>query len=156
MDIFKPDGSLPELEFEWVDKEHTPGQKTIFHLIKKVVKCNSSITAQDVARRIDELYPPNRSAEDQAKEEIEDSPEGYIWFIWETFHWFARRIPYNHPAQDRLASTVAALRGTVGKTQQLYIAEWNETYQLWQDLPMLAPNVREDIYSMFNFLDTIE
>lgn len=131
MDIFQPDDSLPDVELEWIEDDYSSGQKTLFHLLKEVIKRASALTSQQVAQRIDDLYPPNRSPEDQANEDANDTPGGYLWSIWEEFHWFATRIPYNHPAQDRLASVVAALRQIVGKTPQVFLESWNETYQLW-------------------------
>ncbi|CAG7852985.1 SubName: Full=Uncharacterized protein {ECO:0000313/EMBL:CCA74775.1}, partial [Serendipita indica DSM 11827] len=104
MDIFQPDDSLPDVELEWIEDDYSSGQKTLFHLLKEVIKRASALTSQQVAQRIDDLYPPNRSPEDQANEDANDTPGGYLWSIWEEFHWFATRIPYNHPAQDRLAS----------------------------------------------------
>ncbi|EHK23862.1 uncharacterized protein TRIVIDRAFT_89354 [Trichoderma virens Gv29-8] len=88
---------------------------------------NGSASAQATADGLDKLCPRN------------DEAEGFLWSLWTLLIDVAKRIPLD---DARLQSLVEVLKALNAK-QSGSVEIWGSQHQLWADMPLFGPVMRE-------------
>lgn len=118
-------------------------EQKMFDFLNDYLQPASTVSANETAQALDNLFPTHRSDEDQPQGEPREPPESFLLHMWPLFLNIASQIPHDHPAQDRLAELVKTLRALVSKSPILHI-DGSDT-QLWRDLPLLFPTMEEEL-----------
>ena len=118
-------------------------EKKIFDTLDEFLQPSSTLATSATARVLDNLFPTNRSQEDQPDGEQREEAGSFLWHMWDVFHQVARQLPHASLAQDRLAALVKELSHLSSQTPVISLKAWGEDFKLWQDLPLLGPTFRE-------------
>ncbi|KAE8154851.1 hypothetical protein BDV25DRAFT_82920 [Aspergillus avenaceus] len=102
----------------------------LYEFVTEYVQPSSTTIASDAAAKINEWAKESQSANDL---------ENFLWQTWGLVIEIAEQIPCDHPAQERLVHLIQALRKLPPQTVRV----WDEDLRLWEDLPLLGPNLRE-------------
>lgn len=100
-------------------------EQKLFDILNEYLQPSSTTTPTVAAQGIDALTPMKRP--DLADGKRKQSPESFLWEIWETFIAIAKQIPHDHPSQDRLVEVVKALSELPPKTVEI----WTVCFSNW-------------------------
>ena len=118
----------------------------ILDIFNTSIRSDNPISPESAAQSLHDLY--------LEQSQKVDGPAGFIWWFWEFVHDLPKQIPYDSPQQDVFVAVIKALRDRPSEAVEL--EQWG-TYQLWRDLPLLAPVLTDKFQSEFSFyLDAIE
>ena len=118
-------------------------EKRIFDILDEYLQSSGTPATTATAKALDNLFPANRSQEDQPDGEPKEDPGSFLWHMWGVFHRVARQLPHASPAQDHLAALVKELSHLTSQASVVSLTAWGEDMKLWQDLPLLGPTFRE-------------
>ncbi|CCM05962.1 uncharacterized protein FIBRA_08201 [Fibroporia radiculosa] len=123
-------------------------QNPIFDILNDYLQPSSILSLKEATEKLDRCCPLRRPDRDSAKErsEQEAEVERFLWGMWEHILIVATQVPYRHPSQDKLAGLISSLKNIPSDT---VVKLWGTNMRIWQDLPMLGPNMREDL-DVFN------
>ena len=138
---------MSALQLKFDDDDPWIIEQKMFNLLNDYLQPASTISALHTAQALDSLFPTHRSDEDQPQGEPREPPESFLMHMWPLFLNIATQIPYNHPAQDKLAELVMTLKFLVSKTPIVHI-NGSDT-QLWKGLPFLFSTIEEEFERRF-------
>lgn len=90
----------------------------------------TELSAETTAGELDTRYPAGKGP---------DKAEDFLWTLWTLFLNVARKVPATDARQQLLVSVVRKLKAKDRETVQL----WGNDTNVWGDLPMLGPCMRE-------------
>ncbi len=131
--------SAPQIKLESVINEESPDVAQtrkivdIFDRDFNVVD-PPELSAERTATAIDDLFKA-----EYARDKGEEAVEGFFWNLWTTMLDVIRLVPATDARLHHLADVLAALYGK--KTADVEI--WDEKMAVWEDMPMLGPQMRE-------------
>ncbi|GIC90148.1 uncharacterized protein Aud_006580 [Aspergillus udagawae] len=146
---------MSSLHLELKDDDPWFIEERIFKILLDYLQ-NPTTSSATTAQALDRLFPANRPDEDQPAGEPREDPGSFLWHFWGVVHNVAQQIPYTAPEQDRLAELIKALKDLPSQTKTVYMASWDQTFDLWGDLPMLGPTFREIYDRMVSLTDEEE
>ncbi|GIK00781.1 hypothetical protein Aspvir_004810 [Aspergillus viridinutans] len=146
---------MSSLHLELRDDDPWFIEEKIFQVLLDYLQ-NPTASPAPTAQALDRLFPANRPDEDQLAGEPREDPGSFLWHFWGVVHNVAQQIPYTAPEQDRLAELIKALKDLSSQTKTVYMASWDQTFDLWGDLPMLGPTFREMYDRMVSLTDEEE
>lgn len=136
--LLEQSSTMSTLQLSLNDEDPWIIEKKMFDLLSDYLQPSSTKSSEAIARALDDLFPTNRSEEDQPPDEPIEEPGSFLWHMWPLFHRVAQQIPHSNSAQDRLVELVRTLRDLPAKTPTVYLEGWSDnTYKLWEDLPLL-------------------
>ncbi|EAW14882.1 DUF3632 domain-containing protein [Aspergillus clavatus NRRL 1] len=138
------------LHLELKDDDPWFVEEKIFDVLKNYLQ-DPTVSPTIASQALDRLFPANRPDEDQPADEPREEPGSFLWHFWDVFHRVAQQIPYDRPEQERLVQLVKTLKGLSSQAKTVYLASWDQTFDLWEDLPMLGPTYRETYDRMTSF-----
>ncbi|RHZ53439.1 DUF3632 domain-containing protein [Aspergillus thermomutatus] len=133
---------MSSLHLELKDDDPWFVEEKIFKILVNYLQDPTASPAA-TAQALDRLFPANRPDQDQPADEPREDPGSFLWHFWGVVHNVAQQIPYTAPEHDRLAELIKALKGLSSQTKTVYMASWDQAFDLWGDLPMLGPTFRE-------------
>lgn len=131
--------SAPKINIQSLVNEESPDVERT----RKIVKILDSdvnqvdptdLSAERTANAIDDLFK-----EVYAHDKGEEAVEGFFWNLWSTMIGAVKLVPATDARMQHLADVLGALHGK--KTADVEI--WDEKMTVWEDLPMLGPQMRE-------------
>ncbi|KAK2875606.1 hypothetical protein FQN49_001566 [Arthroderma sp. PD_2] len=127
---------LPSLE----DGDPWIVHQKLFDVLNEYLQPSSSTGSPSAAKVIDSLTPNKRQGLDPSDDaKPKEECESFLLETWGTFIEIARQIPSEHASQDRLVDLVKALSELPSTSAEI----WGSTMQVWTDLPLLGPSMRE-------------
>lgn len=95
----------------------------------------------------DDENAEEEAEEDDDEEDVEEenstgkeSPESFLWEMWDLVLRVGQQVPYDHPSQEKLAQLLKELKNMPVDTK---VVIWNSEQKIWADLPIFHPNVIE-------------
>lgn len=131
--------SAPKIKLESVVNDQSPDAAqarkivAIFDSDFNVVD-PTELSAERTASAIDDLFKA-----EYARDQGEEAVEGFFWNLWTTLLEVVKLVPATDARMHHLADVLAALHGK--KTADVEI--WDEKMAVWEDLPILGPQMRE-------------
>ncbi|KAI9793195.1 MAG: hypothetical protein M1816_000616 [Peltula sp. TS41687] len=116
-------------------------EQKIFNLLNDYLQPhNSTLTPAAAAQELNSLFPLNRV--DEAGEAEKEEPESFLWEMWGVVIQVAKQTPWKSAASahEKLAEFIKALRDLPSETT---VPIWGSDSKIWQDLPLLGPNLVE-------------
>ncbi|KAI5809201.1 hypothetical protein BZA77DRAFT_391816 [Pyronema omphalodes] len=111
-------------------------EQQIFDIINSYLQPTDGPSASQTAEQISQLFPYHRPSSDVEKEE----PASFLYELWGLVLKIAQQIQYQHPGQDKLVVLINTLRDM---PSELKVPIWGSESRIWQDLPLLVPNLTE-------------
>ncbi|THC91259.1 hypothetical protein EYZ11_009278 [Aspergillus tanneri] len=129
---------VPSLHLESYATDN-PGQSELelFTIIQEYLQSADVKSPAAVAQNINDLIPTRRTSDSNIN--YSDDVERFLWSTWGIFTHVAKQVPHNHPSQDRLVELIRSLTFLVPITVEI----WEEPQQVWADLPIFGPSMRE-------------
>ncbi|GIJ85233.1 hypothetical protein Asppvi_004089 [Aspergillus pseudoviridinutans] len=146
---------MSSLHLELKDDDPWFIEEKIFKILRDYLQDPTASPAH-TAQALDQLFPAHRADEDQPAGEPREDPGSFLWHFWGVVHNVAQQIPYTAHEQDRLAELIKALKDLTSQTKTVYMASWDQSFDLWGDLPMLGPTFREMYDRMVSLSDEEE
>ncbi|KAF7164770.1 hypothetical protein CNMCM5623_009152 [Aspergillus felis] len=146
---------MSSLHLELKDDDPWFIEEKIFKILRDYLQ-DPAASPVHTAQALDRLFPAHRADEDQPAGEPREDPGSFLWHFWDVVHNVAQQIPYTAPEQDRLAELIKALKDLTSQTKTVYMASWDQNFDLWGDLPMLGPTLRETYDRMASLTDEEE
>ncbi|KAB8227349.1 DUF3632 domain-containing protein [Aspergillus alliaceus] len=107
----------------------------LFIILKEYLQSSDvKSSAAAAAQKINSLVPTRR-----ASYSYSDDVELFLWSTWGIFIHVAKQIPHDHPWQGRLVELIRSLTVLV----PIKVEIWEKTRQVWTDLPIFGPSMRE-------------
>ncbi|KAI1081678.1 hypothetical protein F5B20DRAFT_534938 [Whalleya microplaca] len=120
------------------DDQPVPFAQKVVDILDLTLPSDSLSSPRDAAKSLNALYPDHRPADST---EYRESGGSFLWWFWDLFHDLARQVPHDSPENGRMAAVVKELHDLPAKAVNLG-DEWG-IVQLWSDLPLLGPVLRE-------------
>ncbi|KAH8881855.1 hypothetical protein GQ53DRAFT_754016 [Thozetella sp. PMI_491] len=125
---------MVQLQIE--DKEPVDFAKEVVEILNSVLTPDGK-SPEDAAADLNALYPSHRANGDK---DSQKSGESFLWWFWDLYHDLARQVPHDSPEQEKFVAVIKSLHDLPSEVIEL--DNWG-VLQLWSDLPLLSPTLRE-------------